>query len=164
MSTISNLRNLEDVAPHVRWEKYVCAILESPSRTCFVSRGEAQRLRLEDFRTGLLFGETAELRFRKRRGGKYHLVYIDDQDGSLDGGETLTLEAGSGPVQIFLWGEALGNHWYEARIPGELSYPIDSGWRAAVRVKHYRMNSPKTVNLFRCCGLETRDQPQAREE
>lgn len=152
---ISNLQGEDEVTRHVDWEQFECAILESPAKTCLVSRAEGQTLRLEDFRSGLLFGDQAELRFRRRRDGKYHLVYISDSGRRLEGSTPRELVGENGPERIFLWGEALGEDaWYEARIPGKLSYPSAPGWRVAVRVKHYRMDAGGTVHLFRCRGLE----------
>ncbi|HUE04464.1 MAG TPA: hypothetical protein VMR62_33245 [Bryobacteraceae bacterium] len=163
-AAISNLQEQDAVTPHVLWDRFECAILESPSKTCLVSRAEAQGLRLEGFRSGLLFGKDAELRFRQRRGGKYHLVYIDDIGGHLNGAEPKNLQDDTGPERIFLWGEAFGEgFWYEARIPGKLAYPVAAGWRVAVRTKHYlleakdplRPDSPASrVHLFRCFALE----------
>jgi len=163
-AAISNLQEQEAVAPHVVWDRFECAILESPSKTCLVSGAEARGLRLEAFRSGLLFGSQAELRFRRRRSGKYHLVYIDDAGGHLDGAVPKDLPDDTGPERIFLWGEDFGEgFWYESRIPGKMAYPVDPGWRVAVRIKHYLLeakepepaDSPASgVHLFRCCALE----------
>ncbi len=86
---------------------------------------------------GVVFGEHVELRWRKRRGGRFHLVLVSQ--GELpaefeDAGEAHTVER----KWVYLWGERLftpdgkpKEAWIEGRIPQLITaprgYPVGIG-------------------------------------
>jgi len=120
--------------------------LEGPTKSDLeVWSGEdIPALRWEDYDKGVLFGETAEVRFRKRRNGTYHLLLVADDpiEAPWQGARELK-EVGTSSV--ILWGEPDSVHggWYEGRIPRRLPYPFPpsgtKGTRVVAALKHYHL-------------------------
>lgn len=77
--------------------------------------------------SGRIFGEDAELHFRRISDTAFRNVVISESDLSniLDNVDTKALE--SSRKSYYLWGEQLDEKktWFEARIPRLLHYPLD---------------------------------------
>jgi hypothetical protein len=133
-------------------------------------------VRAEAYDTGVLFGPEVEIRWRKRRNGRFHFVVIEDRETASwpEGSATAALRpveaAEEGlPGQVLLWGEPHGGsespEWYEPRIPKAFTcYPKDfAGSRVAVEMLHYRLEvmaplpqgaaEERVIVVSRCCGL-----------
>lgn len=93
---------------------------------------------------GVVFGPDCELRWRRRRGGTFHLVSLCQ---NLPSGFMEVGEAGSiGKSQFYLWGERVFDDqdkpidaWLEGRIPqiitGKRGYPLPaSGAKPPLRI------------------------------
>ena len=96
---------------------------------------------------GILYGEKAQLRWRKRRVGAFHLVVIT-QEPNLPSGFTLWGTAQpvssneTSAARILLWGEwdDTLEAWVEGRLPLKLHYPLPNnprkrGTRPALKVE-----------------------------
>jgi hypothetical protein len=147
----------------IRWEAFEYAIVESADCVRLLTLANECPVP-ETYDSGILFGTEAELRWRRRRSGLFHVVLI--RDGATDGVE---LEA-VGEQQFVLWGEPEAGSdppaWYEPRIPRMITeYPSDlKGKRVAVSVKSYRLRvdvpqpcaerrEERIVTLLRCVSL-----------
>lgn len=70
---------IKDFPAEIPWNKFQYGILESPWDTRFVDLAAGvSGLTLDNYDTGLLFGPDTELRWRRRRNGQFHLVFISD--------------------------------------------------------------------------------------
>jgi len=141
---------LED-AP-VDWGSYSSAILESPTATRILSDLAPPHFNLIDYHTGVLFGPEAELRWRKRRFGGFHVVGINHLptqawDGSTTRDLVLVDAADSGlPTQLLLWGTPHTSGWSDSRLTAPLEYPPHlQGSRVAIQLEHLLM--PSSVRL-----------------
>ena len=139
----------EVLEPEIDWALYEHGILESPASVRFI-KVDKRDFVAGEYSAGLLFGEQAEVRWRKRRDGMFHLVFIDEGEG-----EPLIEERQS---SVVLWGDATGDGiWSEGRIPGLLTeYPAEfSGKRLAIDTVQYRLekDGEEPVFLFRCKKL-----------
>ena len=97
-----------------------------------------------DWEQGVVFGLAGELRWRRRRGGLFHLVSLSPNLplNFTDMGEVRRI----GEAVVYLWGERIcdsqgqpTNAWFEGRIPqiitGNRGYPLPvSGARPPLRV------------------------------
>ena len=161
----------------VAWPHFTCAILESAPETRMVVEPSPDTVRAEAYDAGVLFGPDAEIRWRKRRNGRFHFVVIEDREtatwpeGSATAALRLVQEAAEEglPGQVLLWGEPHGSselrEWYEPRIPKVLTcYPRDfAGSRVAVEMRHYRLQvmvplprgseEELEIVVSRCSGL-----------
>jgi hypothetical protein len=131
-------RTLRSLIP---WAEFDYGIFESPWEIKFVSlEGKApDAFRPETYHTGTLFGQDAELRWRRRRNGCFHLVLLHDRGETLEEADSMTLtsadihEEDVLPNKILLW-----KPMNEPRIPGTIDYPgMKSGHRPEIHVKHY---------------------------
>ncbi|MBZ5534280.1 MAG: hypothetical protein LAO20_22880 [Acidobacteriia bacterium] len=138
---ISSLISSDAVRQHVPWAEFEYAILESPSEVKFLAlKGrEPEGCEPESFSTGTLFGDKAELRWRRRRTGRFHLVMVHDAGRALEGDEGLALQPAESaknaalPSTVLLW-----KAQDEPRIPKPIVYPgLPDGSRPAVRLKSY---------------------------
>ena len=130
------------------WSRFQCAILESAPSTKLVNHPNAS-VTPEAYDAGLAFGPEVELRWRKRRNGKFHITLIEDKPGAHwpEGAETAPLMRAEAaermPQRVILWGEpvagALRPEWYEPRIPNTITaYPRElENHRVAVELLHY---------------------------
>ncbi|AEB10600.1 hypothetical protein [Desulfobacca acetoxidans] len=89
-----------------------------------------------DWEQGVVFGPTAHLQWRRRRGGAFHLMLLSSQElpaGFTSVGQTDSCKTAS----VYLWGErqftSKGQptaEWVEGRIPqvitGLRGYPLDT--------------------------------------
>lgn len=135
----------------VPWALFEYGIVESPWKTTLLQSYQFASINPELFASGLFFGKRAELRWKRRRSGKFHLVLIGEEGvAPLDPVAALLLkplkaESYGLPEQIFLWGEPHGSpaaaQWYEGRIPRLIQeYPKHfSGSRVLARLAHYIM-------------------------
>jgi hypothetical protein len=151
---ISSIVLAESLRSSIPWREFNYAILESPSEICFVSlaAAEPERLNPEAFSSGTLFSENAELRWRRRRDGRFHLVMVHDAGLTLKGEIGIPLEPlanstkGTSPPQLLLWKPV-----DEPRIPRSIGYPsMPAGKRPSIALKHYRLReetSPATDPL-----------------
>jgi hypothetical protein len=119
----------------IRWDDFNYAIVESDGEVKLLTVTEP--FQAEDYNAGILFGQSAELRWRRRRSGLFHTVLIDDR-----GGDGTSLESVDGESQFVLWGErqdgAGAPTWYEGRIPRVIKeYPDLPGKRVAVKLRVY---------------------------
>jgi|SRR5580658_8649296 hypothetical protein len=146
----------------IRWNDFSYAIVESDMEVKLFT--VAEHFQGEAYDAGILFGQSAELRWRRRRSGLFHTVLIDDR-----GGEGTPLESVDDESQFMLWGERHGGasapSWYEGRIPRIITeYPDLPGKRVAVRLRTYwlRHMVPQPngepdvaaeVHLLRCVDL-----------
>ena len=141
--------------PAVNWSGLEWAILESAPLTRLVRVTDPLSFNPRKFPVGMAFGERRELRWRKRRGGLYHLVSIDEDGTPLDE-ETARPLAELHRETIRLWGEARGDAWHEARIPRRVDeYPKEfRGSAVGVEMVHYEMKGEcGPVFLYRCRRL-----------
>ncbi|MDD3581428.1 MAG: hypothetical protein PHW74_10445 [Desulfobacca sp.] len=120
-----------------------------------------------DWEQGIIFGASAELRWRKRRGGLLHLVLITA--GELPAGFNLIGEAQriqNDCQQLYLWGERIFDKdkkptatWVEGRIPQIISdprgYPLNTEphkppCRVALQVEILELPrpAPTALDLF----------------
>ena len=77
---------IKDFPAEIPWNEFQYGILESPWDTRFVEiAGTDNGLTPARYETGLLFGPDAELRWRRRRNGQYHLVFISDKGEAWPG-------------------------------------------------------------------------------
>lgn len=78
--------------------------------------------------SGRIFGEDAELHFRRISDTTFRTVVISESElPNLDDVETKDLESSNKNKSCYLWGEKLGERtWFESRIPRLLSYPLDN--------------------------------------
>ena len=115
---------------------------------------------------GVVFGNSAQLTWRRRRGGAFHLVLLTSGDlpaGFTDAGKAAPV----GDISaVFLWGERIFTsegapmaQWAEGRIPkiisGEQGYPLDtnpaqSPCRAVLQVEILELPNPgpETAGIF----------------
>lgn len=152
----------DSVTAYVPAGVFAHGILESAPRTRFVRLPVGERL--EDFRSGTLFGTNGELRWRRRRNGRYHLVLIEEggAGGAGDGWKWEDLErveeASEMAEQMLLWGEPQDGlaKWYEPRIPRIIDeYPKElKGKRVAIGLRHYRLR----VRVPVACPTEGMDE------
>jgi len=116
-------------------------ILESPGELEFAEFNSSTTW--SDWQEGVLFGEGAQLRFRRRRGGNYHLVLITPND--LPPGFTLWGQAT--PVnsvkRYLLWGEWDEDlkAWMEGRLPRKIIYPYKQAKRVVMKVDFVKLDS-----------------------
>jgi len=141
------------------WDLFEYGIVESPSKTNLLRNPRPSQVRPQDFPAGVFFGRQAELKWRRRRNGRFHLVLIGEEGvDALPDAEVVSLcpvqAADCGlPQRIYLWGQPHGAltaaQWYEARIPRLIvEYPPEfSGHRVAVHLAHYTMNITVSVPL-----------------
>jgi hypothetical protein len=138
MPTTIVSRQSDGFSAGIAWEDYAYAIVESPSEVRLVQLA-AEKVVPEEYDSGILFGREAELRWRRRRNGKFHTVLIHDHG---EAGETLQP---AGDAQFVLWGERQAGAdppaWYEPRIPKMITgYPEGlKGPRVAVALKLYKL-------------------------
>jgi hypothetical protein len=138
----------------VNWSGLEWAILESAPLTRLVRVTDPPSFDPRTFPVGMAFGDRRELRWRKRRGGLYHLVSIDEDEGTLDE-ETARVLTELHRETIRLWGEARGDAWHEARIPRRIDeYDGFQGSAVGVELVHYEMEGEGgPVFLYRCRRL-----------
>lgn len=127
--------------PFVSWKEFDYGILESPWEVKFVAlKGQPpDGFEPEAYHAGTLFGLDAELRWRRRRNGGFHLVLVHDRGDTLQNAESLPLtpaESHEGdvlPSKVLLWKPS-----EEPRIPRTIEYPdVTGGNRPEIKVKHY---------------------------
>jgi hypothetical protein len=126
--------DLPAVIPQTHTPDYQFMILHNAGALCFDRYND--KITWADWEQGVLFGDKAELRFRRRRGGSYHLVLITDNAtlpaGFVSAGTAVALRAEEGDTgakvteTVYLWGEwdAKEKAWIEGRIPRRLNYPV----------------------------------------
>lgn len=146
----------------IPWKRFDFAILEAPWETTFLQvtgpLGNA-----ESYESGLLFGATAELRWKRLRGGLFRLVCMDDEGCSLDGATSnQSLTPIPDAEHIVLWGEPQTDistpEWYEPRIPRVITeYPPSLiHKRVCVRIARYKLevDCEPVRHLYRCAQLQ----------
>jgi hypothetical protein len=140
-SRISSLTSSDSLGLHVPWGEFEYGILESPAEVKFlaVQAREPEGVQPETFSSGTLFGQKAELRWRHRRNGCFHLVMVHDGGLTLEGDAGVTLqplEAAEDaviPSSVLLW-----KGQDEPRIPRTITYPgVPAGTRPKVRLRSY---------------------------
>ena len=100
------------------------AILEGVCR-CEFRAYEAGKVEWGDFDQGVLFGQRAELRFRRRDDSTFHVVLVTDGGSPPETWSNVQeLRAEKKETQVVLWGEPdeRAQGWYEGRIPIKLPY------------------------------------------
>jgi len=123
----------------------------------------AEGLDFTEWGNGVVFGDDAQIRWRKR-GRYFHVVLLGDKDIYGEWEHSVPISKNEAePKSVFLWGEkqfADGRglpQWYEPRIPhviaDEMGYPLtkgdldDSKKRVALKVQTYGLeetNNPIT--------------------
>jgi hypothetical protein len=146
MSVISFLRGQSGFPEELDWSGFRTAIVESDAEIECVALGDANDVELaRTYAVGVAFGPRAELRWRKRREGLHLVLISDDGAGLPEAREPRALqpvpEEEGESVHCYLWGEWDGTAQchLERRIPRLLSYPEQTGTRAAFRVKRYEL-------------------------
>lgn len=163
MTTISSLQGLDALPGDLRWEEFICAIVEAPGgvETLDLTKTE-DRQEAALYPRGLAFGKESELRWLERESGQ-HLVYISDAGKDL--GErslprSLRVAEVQQPGRLLLWGERQADGaYYDGRIPRLLKYPDwapqpKPGGRLAVEIRHYELDEQDPpIAMFRCVGI-----------
>lgn len=122
-----------------------------------------------EWECGRAFGETMELRWR-RRGGEFAVLLIaessltlpDDAQAEIELPEPVSLHRDDELIKMILWGEwqnpklepelppnPARHWWYEERIPQFLGYPwVDNDGHLAIEVARYRASAPSDTEPF----------------
>ena len=147
---ISSLWGVAELPGNIPWSEFDYGMVESPAEVWFLNRSDLQA-EASRYTHGVAFGLRAELRWLKRRGGLYHLVYISDDGKELPGAmrqSPLTPVRDAIPERLLLWSEEDG------RIPMAPEYPRGSGRRSgrmSVTLRHYEFQGRR---IFRCVSLQ----------
>jgi hypothetical protein len=133
-SVLSSAWDLDGLPPGLPWDEFDFAMVESPSEVWFLDRA-AVAAEAGRYSRGVAFGARSELRWMKRAGGRFHIVYLSDEGRALQGAmrraELFPVEAE--PRHLLMWGEDDG------RIPTTPEYPRGAGpqpGRKAVALRH----------------------------
>jgi len=149
-SRISALWGLKALPDTIPWDEFDYGMVESPADICFLSRDDLRK-EASQYTEGLAFGEHTELRWLRRSGGLYHLVYLNDQGRIFPGAmrdALLTWLPEAMPDCFLLWSEQDG------RIPKAPEYPRGSGpaaERKCVTLRHYEIEG---CCIYRCVALQ----------
>lgn len=163
-----------DLQGHIDWGRYDWAFVESPWQTTLFdlrggAPGENPQKEVARAVRAVLFSAACEMRWLKKRDGKFHCVAIEDgepsagqSDAVLDWKPLSRLE----DRRYVLWGEPDGETWWESRIPREIrEYPKElQGKRVCMVVREYEFEPPSPaadggqveppVVLMRLVGFE----------
>jgi hypothetical protein len=126
------------------WADLQYAIVEAPWEVRFLALPAGPEFLPEGYPSGRLFGDLAEVRWRKRRNGLFHVVLIHDEGVALNGAKPEALQPGEpDPSRFLLWKES-----GEPRIPKPIQYPGGPYDRdLAVTVKRYRLAAAKDSEM-----------------
>lgn len=105
-----------------------------------------------NFDSGRLFSQDLEIRWRKKRGDEFYAMLISDKELMLEGYEKKELKD-TDRVSFYLWGEKMGDKWYELRIPKGWNYPVESR-HAKIKIVEYEVEGkPEEGKFYRFCGF-----------
>lgn len=138
MPCISSLQRPGAMPADIPWDEFDFAMVESPSQSLFLGRPRVAS-EAREFPIGVAFGKHSELRWRRRGGNIYHMVYVSDSERPLPGVEKPTgIKRLQEEGQILLWSAG------DLRIPSTPEYPgFEGSPRLALCTIHYDLDGTR---------------------